>query len=206
MNWSEARVLKYTQILNAIKDKNVELRHDVDVSLQSAFNMAKVEKMNDVKSIYYIRFDSDCYNPLSFANSKIINYLASNHEIGCHVDVTEINNENELVRYLDTYNKILPFKKFTFHINTEKTKLFGHLKKYDNKSILINDYISDSKNNFTNTDFQQVCDLDNFTLLIHPEWWDNKEFTFRGGNGRKKLLQCLRLEEMCDKIEKEILG
>jgi hypothetical protein len=198
--------LSYFDILNIITDKNVEVRHDVDISLDSSFRMAKMEKENNLKSIYYIRFDSDYYNPLSLKNKSIINFLIENHEIGCHVDVTNINNQKELINYLDFYNNILSFNKFTFHINTEKTKSFGFLDKYENKSIITNGYISDSKNSFTNEDFSKLIELDNYTLLIHPEWWDNEDFIFGNESSKKLLLNSLRFEEIYNKSLKEILN
>lgn len=63
---------KYIDILNIIKNKNFELGHDVDISLKSAFNMARLEKENNMKSIYYIRFNSDYYDPISNENKNII--------------------------------------------------------------------------------------------------------------------------------------
>ena len=86
------KYISYTEILQIIKNKNVELRHDVDISLKSAFNIAKLEKESNVKSIFYVRFDCDYYNLLSLENQIIIKFLKENHEIGCHVDATNINN------------------------------------------------------------------------------------------------------------------
>ena len=83
---------KYSKILEILKNKTVELRHDVDISLISTYKMAKYEKELGTKSIYYIRFDSDYYNVLSHENYKIISFLIENHEIGCHVDVIFIKN------------------------------------------------------------------------------------------------------------------
>lgn len=197
---------KYTDILSIIKNKDVELRHDVDLSLDSAYNIAKIESEHNIKSIYYIRFDSDYYNPLSLKNKFIIDFLLSNHEIGCHVDVTNIENEKKLINYLDYYNKILPFNKFTFHINTEKTKSFGDLNEYKNKSIITNDYISDSRNHFTEEDFSKLLNFNNYTLLIHPEWWDNSSFTFDDKSGDKKIFSCLKFDEIYKKSLKEILN
>jgi hypothetical protein len=200
------KYISYTEILQIIKNKNVELRHDVDISLKSAFNIAKLEKESNIKSIFYIRFDCDYYNLLSLENQIIIKFLKENHEIGCHVDATNINNENNLKNYLEFYNNIIPFDKFTFHINTEKTKSFGFIDKYENKSILSKDYISDSRNSFMIDDLNKVIELHSYTLLIHPEWWDNSDFIFSDEMGNKKLLNSLRLDELYNKSIKEILG
>jgi hypothetical protein len=197
--------MKYSEILNSIKDKNVELRHDVDISIESAYRMAKYENELSVKSIYYLRFDCDYYNLLTSKNIKILDYLMENHEIGCHVDCTNFENEDSLYNYLYNYNKIIPFRKFTFHINTDKTKRFGNIKYFQNKSILTGEYISDSKNNFDDDKLLKIKNLNDFTLVIHPEWLDNDNFSFCD-DGLNGLVSSLRLDEMKRKALKEILN
>lgn len=197
--------MKYTELLEVIHGKKVELRHDVDISLLSAYKMSKLEYDVGVKSIYYLRFDSDYYNLLTYENMKIVNYLMSEHEVGCHVDSSNFDNTDELYDYLYDFNKIIPFKKFTFHINTDKTKKFGEIRYFQNKSILKNEYISDSKNNFTFEKFNQVkAQEGDFTLCIHPEWWDSKDFTFNP-NGVETLIKILQLDNIKNKALKEIL-
>jgi len=195
---------KYSKIIEILKSKTVELRHDVDISLISAYKMAKYEKEMGVKSIYYIRFDSDYYNVLSYESYKIINFLIENHEIGCHVDVTNINDEIDLLNYLNRYKKIIDFNKFTFHINTEKTKLFTDVDGYLNKSILKSEYISDSKNTFNKKILNKIIELDEYTLLIHPEWWDNKDFIFNK-NSKNALISSMRHNRLKKTAINEIL-
>lgn len=195
---------KYSKILEILKNKTVELRHDVDISLISAYKMAKYEKELGTKSIYYIRFDSDYYNVLSHENYKIISFLIENHEIGCHVDVKNINDEIDLLNYLNKFKKIINFNKFTFHINTEKTKLFTYIDGYINKSILKNEYISDSKNTFNKKKLNKIIELDEYTLLIHPEWWDTKDFIFNS-NGENALIESIRGDKLKKMAIKEIL-
>jgi hypothetical protein len=199
-------MITYYDIIEAIRDKkDVELRHDVDISLVSAYNMAKMEANMGIKSIYYIRFDSDYYNILSHSSSKMIEYIYQNHEVGCHVDYAGINTEEDLKRYLERYNSILPFEKFTFHINTEKTMAFGEVDGFRNKSILKGNYISDSKNNFNQENLDRMKSLQEYTLTIHPEWWDNERWEF-DTEGEKKVRETLRMEEICQKALKEILN
>jgi hypothetical protein len=196
--------MKYSEIIDIIKDKNVELRHDVDISMKSAFRMAEFEKSLGVKSIYYLRFDCDYYNLLTHDNSKIVDYLLNNHEIGCHVDCSYFETEDDLYNYLYFYNKIIPFKKFTFHINTEKTAKFGNVKYFENKSILFNEYISDSKNIFNQVKIEQLKKVDDCTLVIHPEWWDSEDFSFKT-DGIQSTIYSLRIDEIKKQVLKEIL-
>jgi len=165
--------MDYKVILEAIKGKNVELRHDVDLSLVSAYNMALLENEMGVKSIYYIRFDCDYYNAMSNNSAYMLSHIYSmGHSIGLHVDSNVANTEDILKKYLQYYDSSFHFKYFTFHINTELTKKFTK-KSYGNfinKSI-VDKYISDSRGEFDQTKLDWIKDNDNFTLLIHPEWW-----------------------------------
>ena len=165
--------MDYKVILKAIKDKNVELRHDVDLSLISAYNMAKIEHEMGVKSIYYLRFDCDYYNPLSVESIRILKEIENmGHLLGCHVDSTQISDDLGLINYLDRWYKVIGYDYFTFHINSDKTKEFIYecYGGYVNKS-LVDKYISDSRGEFDQTKLDWIKDNDNFTLLIHPEWW-----------------------------------
>lgn len=165
--------MDYKVILEAIKGKNVELRHDVDLSLVSAYNMALLENEMGVRSIYYIRFDCDYYNPVSVDNVRRLRLMDKmGHEIGLHIDSAQVENYEDLMFYLNTYHKWNRFDKFTFHINTEKTKEFKEVNYggWINKSI-VNKYISDSRGEFDQTKLDWIKENDNFTLLIHPEWW-----------------------------------
>lgn len=168
--------IDYREVLKAIKGKNVELRHDVDMSLISAYNMAKIENEMGVKSIYYIRFDCDYYNPVSVDSSKMLNHmLLMGHEIGLHVDSGQIEKKYDLLHYLNYHSVIMKYRKFTFHINTDVTKSLTDkiYVGYENKS-LVNKYISDSRGEFDQTKLDWIKDNDDYTLLIHPEWWMHK--------------------------------
>ena len=117
--------IDYREVLKAIEGKNVELRHDVDLSLISAYNMAKIENEMGVKSIYYIRFDCDYYNAMSNNSAYMLSYMYSmGHSIGLHVDSNVVTSEDILKKYLQYYDSSFHFKYFTFHINSDNTKKF----------------------------------------------------------------------------------
>ena len=157
----------YEEILSIIKTKsNVILRHDVDVSLEDAHYMAFIEYLNGVKAKYYIRFDCDYYNPYTKQNKQRLNQINSyGHETGLHI---EVNNEEDL-------KKIGGLKSFTFHINNEFTKTLTEEYYYGvrNDSLIKGGYVSDSRGEFNEEKLQYIKDNDNFTLVIHPEWWLN---------------------------------
>ena len=180
--------MDYKVILNAIKDKNVELRHDVDLSLISAYNMALIENEMGVKSIYYVRFDCDYYNAISIESIRIINLMKlMGHKIGMHVDSSIISDNESLLVYLEAMDVLEPCKSFTFHINSDKTKKFTKKKygKFVNKS-LVDKYISDSRGEFDESKLDWIKENDNFTLLIHPEWW------MHNGTKKEKIAKAIK--------------
>lgn len=165
-------MLRYEDILEIIKGKNVELRHDVDISLIAAYNMAETEYRNKVKSTYYIRTDCDYYNPFSIESQRMINKMKSwGHEIGIHVDVNNKDSLGNLHEYLMTREIIFNTNKFTFHKNSEYTKSLGDIGLFINKSI-VGKYVSDSRDSFDEEKLKFLKEEDDYTLLIHPEWWE----------------------------------
>lgn len=170
--------MDYLKVLNIIQDNNVDLRHDVDISIEMAYQMAVLEMEMGVKSTYYIRFDCDYYNPLSNKNKPYIDFINNYHEIGCHVDVVNVKDDFDLTNYLNYRNKLIPFTKFTFHKNTDFTKSFTEIDGYENMSILKTPYISDSRGVFSIDSLVEIKNNPKTTLLIHPEWWVNDDWKF----------------------------
>lgn len=64
-------------------NKGLILRHDVDFSLDLAYEFSRIENNNLKFSIYYILMTSDLYNPFSKESKKIIkSMLEKGFEIG----------------------------------------------------------------------------------------------------------------------------
>ncbi len=65
------------------------LRHDVDVSLEFALQIADIECDSGYKSTFFILMSSEFYNPASSAARAIIKkVIAMGHEIGLHFDAS----------------------------------------------------------------------------------------------------------------------
>ena len=66
------------------------LRHDVDVSLESALKMAEIEHKMEVRSTYFILLSSNHYNSFEGRNAATIKRISGfGHEIGLHYDVEQ---------------------------------------------------------------------------------------------------------------------
>jgi hypothetical protein len=63
------------------------LRHDVDVDLAAAKEMAQLEFSLGIKSTYFLMWRSPCYNLMSRANQSFAeSILAMGHHVGLHYD------------------------------------------------------------------------------------------------------------------------
>lgn len=74
---------------------DIYLRHDVDLSLELALPMARVEKEMGVASTYYVLL-SGPYNPLSKASiSALLELTGLGHRLGLHYDLSLYPSESD---------------------------------------------------------------------------------------------------------------
>lgn len=79
------------------KSQGIILRHDVDLYLEPAFKMARLEKSIGVTSTFCVMLSSPTYNSLSAKNQKIIRQLADwGFEIALHFDPFAYNVKSPL--------------------------------------------------------------------------------------------------------------
>ena len=68
-------------------EKSVIMRHDIDNDIKKAFELAEIEKKNEVKSTYFILLTSDFYNVFSSNSTNLIKgIMCCGHDIGLHFD------------------------------------------------------------------------------------------------------------------------
>jgi hypothetical protein len=66
----------------------VYLRHDLDVCLEEALDMANLESELGVRATYFILVNSPLYNPLSQGSLEFVHHIqAKGHWIGLHIDL-----------------------------------------------------------------------------------------------------------------------
>jgi len=66
------------------------LRHDVDVSLESALKMAEVEYKMGLRSTYFVLLSGNHYNSFEGRSAAIIKQMSGlGHEIGLHYDLNQ---------------------------------------------------------------------------------------------------------------------
>lgn len=206
MNFSFQRIDKIDEKPSV---RTVFWRHDVDFSVHRAVKLARVERNENVRSIFFFRLHSEFYNLFEkevFESVKMIINL--NHEIGLHFDYNfyKIKTEKQLETLLSfersIIEKIFDVKigAFSFHNPTEDTFKFdkhhytGLVNTYSRYFRKTFDYCSDSNGYWR---FRRLLDVLNdnsikrLHVLTHPEWWQDivlspRKRIQRSINGRAK--------------------
>ncbi len=193
----------YSQLLSAFKDKGyffcgfhevnallvekrpfVVLRHDIDINLRPAVEIARVEYEHGVQATYFVMLHSPLYNVLSSASAEILSQLYRyGHQVAAHIDLTVYDNDcARMLMDVEVLSKCYPY------VNTELVSLHSplDLQRVPMASIpQLNSvygvvmkgdvaYISDSTGRWR---YGHPLDSEAFharkpiQLLTHPIWW-----------------------------------
>ena len=114
----------YREILTLVKEKGYQstfydeqvegrqiiIRHDIDLDLDAALEMAKIEAELDMKAVYFIWITSPFYNIFENRYKNIIMKIVElGHEIGLHYDETSYmcDSREELISYIDKESNLI---------------------------------------------------------------------------------------------------
>jgi hypothetical protein len=176
----------YEEIEGCLREKQsfVVLRHDIDLSLRSALEIARIEYEQGARATYFVLFRSPFYNILSRSNMQIMQEIHHyGHQIATHLDLTAY--DNDLRKALVEVEVLYTFYPY---INKEIASLHSS---YDldqmpvTSSYQLNNvygpcirkdvaYISDSTGRwryghpFASEAFENRKPIQ---LLTHPVWW-----------------------------------
>ena len=156
-------LLKYKEA-GYLFGKDILLRHDVDLSLDAALELAKQEYKHDIKATYYIMLHSSLYNAQSPEGMKQVREIHRlGHKIGLHVDTRyQLTNDRESLSLI-VGEEIIDWRRHLVNITPE---LEPEPRPKDYK------YISDSGMNWREGCFcQHIGEYPKMEILIHPEWW-----------------------------------
>ncbi|MGA2120624.1 MAG: hypothetical protein ABSG49_01120 [Methanoregula sp.] len=157
------------------------LRHDLDVSVEGALDMAKFEFNQNIYATYYVRLNTEFY---SLKDTSTFNALQKildlGHEIGLHYDYRKDPSLPSCFKKLESLTG-KPVRSLAFHIPISNQlrmnglKIHGRMNAYS--SELMGWYISDSSGRFR--DGEPIPQLRNpkgsiLQVLIHPVWWGKK--------------------------------
>lgn len=186
---SDYREIGYTfadfATANPLEPAQVFLRHDVDVDLDLALEMAAEERECNVGATFFILVSSNLYNCHSARNSKIIREIAAmGHSVGLHFDPTSGSGDRigaNFVAEVSALENVLGDKIHSFSYHKPSTYGLPDLGKshslidvYSEKYFKDIRYSSDSSGWWRYGDFRQTSNFnsrESVQLLLHPIWW-----------------------------------
>lgn len=167
--------------------RTIILRHDVDMNIEAAYEMALLEKSKNVQSTYFILVNTDMYNIHSSKNRKLMKkILECGCEIGLHFDekpyqeLDKIQIENTIRMEKEILENVIeePIRCVSWHrpsqmILEQGVQIEGLINSYDKEYFNSMKYVSDSRRNWR----EDVCDLvesetyARMHILTHPVWY-----------------------------------
>ena len=167
-----------------IKDnRQIILRHDVDLDIDLAFQMAKIENSLGVKSTYFFLMRNDSYNLISDTSTDILHkFKELGHSISLHFDMLlyknakdEFQKEKEIFEhYFNTEVDIISIHRPADNFLKNPEEFFSVENTYEKKFTKDTQYFADSGGSFRfgyPTDSNAFKNNKNIQLLIHPVWW-----------------------------------
>jgi hypothetical protein len=175
--------------------RDVIVRHDVDVSLEAAVNIAELEYEMSVRATYFVMVSNSFYNIHSFEARRLLARLgALGHQVGLHFDTSVHPAADVLAGYGDAVAhefRLLaavvgdPIDIVSFHnprpemINRERPE-GSPAHTYEPRFFSDITYVADSSGRwrfggpFERLAFRRGTAIH---LLTHPIWWDQDEPT-----------------------------
>ena len=201
-----------------IDGKQIIIRHDVDLDLDAALEISKIESELGIKATYFIWLGAPFYNIFENRYKNVIKeIIEGGHEIGVHYDETshKCTSKDELIEYIDKESKILKtyfnidVKTVSFHrpsqyILKSDINCGKYINTYSKKFINNFVYLSDSRGQWRNGCICNLLDKENpekIQFLTHPIWWKNKSLT---NQERLRNFLQYKLEKMNEDISNNI--
>ena len=178
------------------------LRHDVDISLELALELAELEHLNGFRATYFVLLDTEFYNALSSGNrQRIIDIHRMGHEVGLHFDASKFTEQAALETRVGEECGILedivgsPITIVAPHRPTPEFlgrsgRICGRIHPYSPKFFTDIQYVSDSLGGWTRDhpiENEAFAIGANLQILTHPYIWT----TPQSDNQREKLKHAL---------------
>ena len=107
-NWE---IINFENVYKKNLDKRPKalIRHDIDLSLTQAKEIANIENEMAVKSTYFIHLQNEFYNIFESKSQKIIQeILKLGHQIGVHFDINSYSekiNDSQSLQHWASFEK-----------------------------------------------------------------------------------------------------
>lgn len=178
------------------EDKFAIMRHDVEYSVERAYELARVESSMDFTSTYFFQWTNNSYNILSRKNKDLIKDMHERgHTIGLHFalnGMTDMNNIREQIKKeVDILNTMFGFKIDSFSIHRpskdvlrENIKIPGYINAYQDDFFTFAEnvtedtpvnvkYLSDANHiwRYGYPDKKNIMNYEKVQILTHPFAW-----------------------------------
>lgn len=186
----------FHQLSKEYVNKFVIMRHDVEFSVERAYNLAVFENENGFHSTYFFQLTNNAYNILSRTNRGMIGKIASmGHMVGLHFHLNGMNHieniQKQIVKEIGIMSAMLEMEinSFSIHRPTAEVlrdtiKLPGIINAYDEAFFSFTEdvvekppkikYLSDARHrwNYGLEPSEETLDkYDQIQILIHPYSW-----------------------------------
>jgi hypothetical protein len=166
-------------------ERDLYLRHDVDMSLELAVRMARLEAQMGMFSTYFVLVSTTLYNPASAASRRLMaEIIDCGHEIGLHFDATQADGD-DLDAAADRECQVLEaltgraVESISFHRPAREflgssRRLAGRRHTYEPPFFSEIGYVSDSNGGWHHghpLEHEAVRSGGAIQLLTHPIWW-----------------------------------
>lgn len=189
------RIIKSTGRASSYKkaitqDEFLIMRHDVEYSVERAYELSKVEESMDFTSNYFFQWTNNSYNILSKRNMDMIKDM---HERGQHIGLhyalnglTDMKQVRvQIQKELDILSEMFGFSVDTFSVHrpskdilAENIKLSGKLNAYQDEFFTFKDNVDEN----TKVDVKYMSDANHIWRYGYP---DEKNIT---GNKKVQIL------------------
>jgi len=208
---SKLSKVKTYSVLDALKNKITKgliNRHDVDWSLDDAYNLSQLEQDNGINSTYYIRLNSDLYNPKSKKNRIILKKMKNFFEIGLHFDSSIYEKKyikKGFFQEINILTDIIEDKIYTFSDHMPRTHGYTEpyikniISAYNKRIFVKRNYLSDSRYECKKNLYHsfEMSKQKLIYLLTHPEYYINSKRSYKIIINRiLKNFNCYATEEM----------
>lgn len=191
---STDRYMDYHKALTS--DKFILMRHDVEYSVERAYELAKVESSMDFTSTFFFQWTNNSYNILSRKNKDLIKDMHERgHTIGLHFALNGMTDmeqiRKQITKEMDILNSMFEFKIDTFSIHRpskdvlrENIKLPGIINAYQDEFFTFAEnvtentpvsvkYLSDANHiwRYGYPDEKNILENDKVQILTHPFAW-----------------------------------
>ncbi len=193
---------KYTTFHEAKeKDEFILMRHDVEFSVDRAYELSQVEKSMNFTSAYFFQWTNNSYNILSKKNTEMIREMhEEGHTIGLHFAVNGLTDIEEIKEKIMLEMKVLSsmmgfdIETFSVHrpskdilraniklegiINAYEDHFFTFAESIDDNTSLEVKYLSDAmhKWNYGVPDDATLMGNKKVQVLTHPYSWTEQGY------------------------------